>query len=152
MTMIDLIAYVVPPVSALAGVCAAEIFNRWKRREHFLRVLFEKKLEVYSRLCGMNTNLIGQVIKAEPYEVIPESIERLSEELIFFMQGNYLLVSSPVKDLITQTRAWLRHSPDAFLKGYPGSGEAVEINSRLVETCRKELGLETFEQHVRKLS
>ena len=152
MDVVDLIAYAIPPVSALAGVCAAEIFNRWKRREHFLRVLFEKKFEVYSRLCGMNTNLIGQVIKAEPYEVVPEPVERLSEELIFFMQGNYLLVSGPVKDLITQTRSWLRHSPDAFVKGYPGSGEAIAINNRLIKTCRKELGLETFEHHVRNIS
>ena len=146
----DFIAYIVPPLSVLAGVVVTQLFNRWQRREHFQRMIFDKKLHVYSELCGLSTNLIGGVIRAEPYETIPDHISVASDTVIHFMQANYLLISVEIKGIVGEIR---KSIPKHVIKSYPyelACAEMISLNNLLQKVCREELGLDSFEKHIRK--
>jgi len=145
----DIIYYVVPPLSVLAGVFVSEVFNRWKRREQFSRILFEKRLEAYSHLCGLHANLVGEVIRALSDKELPKHVVDGSDGIITFSQANYLIISEKVHSIVTEFRQGFKD--DLFIVSdiHKIPGRIIPINNRLKKQCRKELGLKSLEKNVR---
>ena len=140
----DALAYIIPPLSVLAGVVVTELFNTWKRREKLFSLVFEKKFECYSQLCGMNANLAGKVIQAKTDKIEFVSVIEASDEIIRFMQEHYLIISVPVRNLVSDIRQSIGNT--VYIKTlepvYPD--DVITLNNRLAEQCKKELGLDTF--------
>jgi hypothetical protein len=140
---------VIPAAAALLGITISETFNRWKRREEFKRILFNKKFEFYSRLIAKTADILMDIILRMENETAPDDISVDPTEMFGFISSGILVSSEDIIEIASDF-AVLMNSPQLALKVHVT--ELALIHRRLCERSKHELGLKSLEKDLKKMS
>ncbi|MDY7001856.1 MAG: hypothetical protein SVS15_08770 [Thermodesulfobacteriota bacterium] len=127
----------------LAAVALTSRLNNWRRREHLLSVVFNKKIDAYERILRETYEILHHVLS----ERSAEGLSKLGEELLARLGGALLLASPEVLGLVTRFGSLCQAEE-------MGVDEQVtslaKIHTELRGLCQKELGIAKLQSELVK--
>lgn len=137
-----------PAVAALLGVALSEFFGRWKRREQFKGVLFNKKIEIYAALVGKTCDIAHHLYFAVDDKAVADSLPEIAKDFEFFISGNIMYLTHRVTDIASH---FVAVAVDGEMDLDAKKTELGAIHRLLRDQCQKELGLKTLEKDLERM-
>lgn len=154
-----IISQLIPAFAVIAGIFITGLVNRWQRREQFLGVLFNKKLESYALLCTETAKMTSYFLNSKDPEEIKHELSKMLpilESMAMVNQGSEMeailfkgnLVASPRITEIVEGFIQIMQLDLSFDEKHEN---LKAFHDALRSQCRAEIGLDRLERHLKKM-
>ena len=145
----SILAGIFPAIAALLGVTLSELFGRWKRREQFKGILFNKKIDIHAALVGKTSDIAHKAFLTEDDKAVANGLSDDAEKLLFFISSNIFFLTDEVLGI---SNDFIQAGVKKEISLDERKTKLGAIHRLLRDQCHRELGMKTLEKDLKGMS
>lgn len=140
---------IVAAIGPLVGISLSELLGRWKKREEYKRIVFNEKIKFYSGLVACTAKVFEDVLFSKERKITPDHFANHKKTIASFILSLTLFSSTDVSELSNEFITICEADNISLEKRI---SKLAGIHSRLRKKCKAELGLDSLEKDISKMS